>query len=341
MKNLHITFVLAFFALMLLPDEAEAQRRNPNRSGMTNTGLRRNFQDQFQYMSIGLSANAFNYFGDLAPKSGIMSTNISMTRPGIGLVGSYRLNPRISARGTFTYGRVMADDNGKGMTETSKSIYRNTRNLSFRNDIKELAVVGIFDVIPHKRSYMTRKMFVPYAFAGIAVFHHNPQGKVPDSYDGPEAGKWVNLEPLGTEGQYVDGAGVETYSKIQIAIPVGIGVRYKVNSNLDLAFEIGYRHLFFDHLDDVGGVYIDKNRFGDNELAKVMSDRSGEFIDPTVMYNSPYGDPYLIVPGYGHENATGSPNVRGNHKDNDIYVVTSLQLTYILDMSRQGRSKFR
>ena len=308
---------------------------------MSNTGLRRNFQDQFQYITVGLSANAFNYFGDLAPKSGMMSTNISMTRPGLGLVGTYRLNPRFSARATFTYGRVKADDNGKGMTETDKSIYRNMRNLSFRNDIKELAVVGVFDFIPHNRSYISRKSLTPYVFVGVAVFHHNPQGRVPDSFDGPEAGKWVSLESLGTEGQYVEGTGVETYSKIQIAIPAGLGVRFKVNQNLDLAFEIGYRHLFFDHLDDVGGTYIDKNRFGDNELAKVMSDRSGEFKDPTVMYNSPYGDPYLIVPGYGHENATGAPNIRGNHKDKDIYVVTSLQLTYILDMSRQGRSKFR
>lgn len=340
MKNLYFIFIVAFSVLMLLPDETEAQRRN-NYSGSATTykGPKRKFQ--YKYLSVGLSANVLNYFGDLAPKSGAMSTNISMTRPGIGLVTAYRLDPRISVRGTFTYGRVMADDNGKGMTETDKSIYRNTRNLSFRNDIKELAIVGAFDIIKHNRSYLTRELLVPYAFAGVAVFHHNPQGKVPESYGGPEAGQWVDLEPLGTEGQYVEDAGVSTYSKIQIAIPVGLGVRYKVNQNFDLALEIGYRHLFFDHLDDVGGTYIDKNRFGDNELAKVMSDRSGEFIEPTVMYNSLYGDPYLIVPGYGHENANGSPNIRGNHKDKDIYVVTSLQLTYILDTTRHRRSKFR
>ncbi len=340
MKKLYIIFIVAFSALMLLPDEAEAQRRNNYSGSITQyKGPKRKFQHS--YLSIGLSANTLNYFGDLAPKSGLMSTNISMTRPGIGLVGTYRLDPRFSLRGTFTYGRIMANDNGKGMTETEKSIYRNTRNLSFRNDIKELAVVASFDFIKHNRSYLSRELLVPYAFAGVAVFHHNPQGKVPDSFGGSEAGKWVDLEPLGTEGQYVDDAGVGKYSKIQIAIPLGLGLRYKVNQNFDLAFEIGYRHLFFDHLDDVGGPYIDKNRLGDDELAKVMSDRSGEFIAPTVMYNSPYGDPYLIVPGYGHENANGSPNIRGNHKDNDIYVVTSLQLTYILDTTRHRRSKFR
>lgn len=340
MKNLYIIFILALCACMLLPDEAEAQRRNHYRGNIsTFSGAKRKFQHQ--YISVGLSANVLNYFGDLAPKTGIMSTNISMTRSGIGLVGSYRLGSRFALRGTFTYGRVMADDNGKGMTETDKSIYRNTRNLSFRNDIKELAVVGILDLFKHHRSYISRETFTPYAFGGIAVFHHNPQGKVPDSFGGSEAGKWVDLEPLGTEGQYVEDAGVGTYSKIQIAIPLGLGVRYKVSQNFDLAFEIGYRHLFFDHLDDVGGAYIDKNRLGDNELAKVMSDRSGEFVAPSVMYNSPYGEPYLVVPGYGHENGNGAPNIRGNSKDNDIYVVTSLQLTYILDTNRYRRSKFR
>lgn len=341
MKKLYILVVLIVCMLFQI-DEAYGQRkgRNNSQKGISKyRGPIKKFQNQD--ISLGVSANIFNYFGDLAPRPSIISTNLSMTRPGIGLVGSYRLASRISVRGTFTYGRVKAADNGKGTKEEDESIYRQMRNLSFRNDIKELAITGVFDLFEYNRSSPKRFQFTPYAFLGIAVFHHNPKGKVPDDFDGPEAGKWVALQPLGTEGQYVDDSGVAKYSKIQVAIPLGIGVRYKLNQQFDLAFEIGYRHLFFDHLDDVGGNYIDKNRFGDNALARVMSDRSGEFIPPTVLYKSPYGDDYLVTPGYGHENSTELPNIRGNSKYDDVYIVTSLQLTYILGSSGPKGARFK
>ena len=51
-------------------------------------------------------------------------------------------------------------------------------------------------------------------------------------------GEWVDLEPLGTEGQYSDFYDVDTYSKFGIAIPFGLGVRYKLNQNFDIEFEI-------------------------------------------------------------------------------------------------------
>lgn len=338
---MYVLFALGFL-LLSSGGEVFAQNRDTYRRDISKfRGFKRKFPDKNKYFSIGISVNAFNYFGDLAPKPSILSTDISLTKPGIGLVGSYRVGPRISLRGAFTYGRVTGDDNGKGSKNTDESIYRNIRNLSFRNDIKELSLTGVFDLFKHNRSYISRLQFTPYAFIGIAVMHHNPQGKVPDGFNGPEAGKWVDLEPLGTEGQYVEGFGVDNYSKFQIAIPLGIGVRYKLSQNFDLAFEIGYRHLFFDHLDDVGGNYIDKNRLGDNELARVMSDRSGEFIPPSVVYQSPYGENYLVTPGYGHENANGSPNKRGDSMDDDIYVVTSLQLTYVISPNTFRRSKFR
>lgn len=341
MKKLYILIGLAICILFPI-DEAFAQRRDNYRGNIAKfRGFKKKFPDQNKYISIGLSANAINYFGDLAPKPSKVSTDISMTRPGLGLVASYRVGPRISVKGAFSYGRVMADDNGKGAAGTDESIYRQMRNLSFRNDIKELALMGVFDLYKHNRSHISRLQFTPYAFVGLAVFHHSPQGKVSDDFNAPEAGKWIDLEPLGTEGQYVTGSGVSKYSKIQVAIPLGIGIRYKLSQEFDLAFEIGYRHLFFDHLDDVGGNYIDKNRFGDNALARAMSDRSGEFVPATVPYNSPYGDTYLVVPGYGHENSNGAPNIRGNSNDKDIYVITSLQLTYIFGPNSRKQAKFR
>ena len=50
--------------------------------------------------------------------------------------------------------------------------------MSFRNDIIELSAVGVFDLIENRNNYMKRPDFVPYVFAGVAVFRHNPKGLV-------------------------------------------------------------------------------------------------------------------------------------------------------------------
>lgn len=346
MKKIYLLFALAFFMLSTF-DEAYAQRRDNYRGDISKfRGFKNKFPKQSKYVTLGVTVNALNYFGDLAPKTSIFSTDISLTKPGFGLVGSYRMGERFSLRGSFTYGRLYGDDSEAADPEGEESQYRYVRNLHFRNDIKELAVTAVVDLYKHKRSYISRIQFTPYAFAGLAVMHHNPKAQVSADYSGQEAGQWVELEPLGTEGQYVEGAGVDKYSKIQIAIPLGIGVRYKLSQNFDLSFEVGYRHLFFDHLDDVGGDYIDKNRLegGLSGLAAEMSDGSTrlEEIQPYQTYNSPHGPAYQVIPGYGHENGEGvGKNIRGNADDNDIYIVTSIQLSYVFGARNFKRAKFR
>ena len=350
MKKLYILLAL-FICFFSTIDEASAQRRGrDNYRGDISKfrGFRKRFPQQNKYLSLGITVNAMNYFGDLAPKSNIFSTDISLTRPGIGLMASYRVGPRISIRGNFTYGRVTGDDKESADPDDEDAVYRYVRNLNFRNDIKELAVMGMVDLFKHNRSYISRLEWTPYAFAGIAVIHHNPQGQVPDYYTGTEAspGEWVDLEPLGTEGQYAEGLDVDKYSNFQVAVPFGIGIRYKISQNFDFAFEIGYRHLFFDHLDDVGGDYVDKNRLGGpGSLAAVMSDKSQEYINEgvaTITYESAVeGTAYQVIPGYGHENNSGVPNIRGNSSDDDIYVVTSFQLIYIFGPRSFKRAKFR
>src|SRR5690606_19694074 len=105
-------------------------------------------------------------------------------------------------------------------------------------------------------------------------------------------------------------------------------------------------HLFFDHLDDVGGDYIDKNRLngGLGGLAAEMSDGSTrlEEIQPYQTYDSPWGPAYEVIPGYGHDTGEGvGKNNIGHGDDNDIYVVTSIQLTYVFGARNFKRAKFR
>ncbi|MDN5215752.1 DUF6089 family protein [Fulvivirgaceae bacterium BMA12] len=306
------------------------------------------------YTTIGFSVNALNYFGDLAPKAGATSTDISFTRPGFGLHLHRKIGSRYWVRGSLLYGRLKGSDFSSANPDDESARFRYVRNLQFRNDIFEFSAQGVIDITPHHGTFLGRPTFTPYVFGGIAVFYHNPKGLVPETDVNTgqaleDAGKWIALEPLGTEGQYSDGSGVSPYKKVQLAVPVGIGVRYKVNESLDVEVEVGYRHLFFDHLDDVGGSYVDLNTLN-SDLARVMSDRSRELTavesgetrdltNPLVAEIVNRRDANNLIRGYG-SNANNT-NIRGNSNDNDIYVITSIRVNYILGSSIFGKAKYR
>ena len=312
---------------------------------------------KYDYFSIAV--NSMNYFGDLAPNSNATSTDLSFTRPGFTLTWGHRFGPRYTFRAGFTFGTLRGDDFKSAELTDENAIFRYTRNLHFRNRIKELSIIAMFDLFKNTQSYLTRVPVTPYAFLGVAVLHHNPKAQVPevDVHNGNapflNAGEWVELQPLGTEGQNSDQYDIDPYKLIQIAFPFGLGVRWALNSNVDFAFEIGFRYLFFDYLDDVSGLYPDLGAFTD-PLARAMSDRSQEpnaivsgeardfaaigSIVGTQTYVGLDGQSYTVFAGYGSDQHPS--NVRGGANDNDIYVITSLKFSYIFGETTR-RAKFR
>jgi hypothetical protein len=85
--------------------------------------------------------------------------------------------------------------------------------------------------------------------------------------------------------------------------------------------------------------YVDLSVFGNDELAKAMSYRSNEVVDPAqlVPRETRDGSTYNLLDGYGQEYPE---NYRGHSSDRDIYMVTSFRLTYILGKTFH-RAKFR
>jgi len=312
-----------------------------------------------RYNYLAISINSMNYFGDLAPAANATSTDIAFTRPGFTLIWSYRLGPRFTVRTGFTWGTLKGDDFKSADPSDTDARFRYVRNLHFRNRIKELAVTAMFDLLENNATYLSRVQWTPYAFIGASVFHHNPQTQVPeaDVHNGnapfANAGEWIDLQPLGTEGQNSDKYNIDPYSNIQIAIPFGIGVRYKLNSAYDLSFEIGIRYLFFDYIDDVSGLYPDLGTFT-NPVARALSDRSqevnaiesGDARDFTVInsitspqtYIGADGNSYTVFNGFGSD--VNPNNIRGNADDNDIFVVISIKLGFIVE-GQFRRAKFR
>lgn len=286
-----------------------------------------------RYFSIGGCLNAMNYVGDLDPGPSFLSPSIKFTRYNFGITALYRIQPRVSLRGTFSYGRFKGSD-AESSNFDDKNVNRLYRNLSFRNQVYEFKFDVVVDLFENRGKYSKRPDYTPYLFAGLAYFHHNPEGLTP-------GGSWVDLRSLNTEGQGLEG-GANPYSLHQIAIPLGIGFRYKLAKHLDLAFEIGWRFTTTDYLDDVGGKYYDKEKLAaaNGELAVVMSDRSyeGYLSNPEVQQsaNEDYAQaiisPYPGSPQYRSITGYGAPgDQRGDIKGRrDTYIITGFHLTYIL-----------
>jgi hypothetical protein len=287
------------------------------------------------YSSVGFGVGTSNYYGDMASYSTPLKSTFGMMRWSINGNYTRHFTPRFAARASFTYARIAGDD--FKMNEKDPTNLRFPRNLSFRNDLKEFAVQGIFKLTPDNRSYDRRAQFGAYLFGGIAAVAHNP--KALDLVDD----KWVALKTLGTEGQNVPGSTVKPYSLVQIALPIGIGLRYKINDRFDIGAELGFRFTFTDYLDDVAGNYAGASAFDPASLAFRMADRSQEQFSTkkgkdrtellkqymeSVIPGAPSQFPFSELQSSGYGSA-GSP--RGNSpKLNDNYMTGTIHLTYIL-----------
>lgn len=346
-----LAYFIAVIAILVAGVEHDAYSqmnrsaiKKNNRRISSYRGRKSHFGKDKIYNSIGISLNALNYYGDLSPSPKRISTDLGLTRPAIGISFTHRFGPRYQLTGSFTYGGIRGSDaESADPNDRANGRYRYVRNLSFRNRIKELAVVAQVDLFENMATYISRVRWTPYAYAGIAVFHHNPQAQVPktDLFGTPftNAGEWVNLQPLHTEGK--------SYSLIQPAIPFGLGFRFRLNEVLDFSAEFGFRYTFTDYLDDVSGAYVALNSFGNNKLAQALSYRSNEVTDggndniAEVLARNHIdpGTGIQIINGYGHVNNDGTKNPRGT-SSKDLYMVTTFKVSYILGKTFH-RAKFR
>lgn len=347
-------WLLVFCGLICLSFDSEAQfnrkqiKKN-NKRISSYRGKKEHFGREKIYNAFGLSLNATNYYGDLSPKPGRFSTDISFTRPGIGLSFGHRFGPRYTVVGQFMIATLRGGDNQSADPTNAEYNGRYLRNLEFRNTIKEISAVAVIDLFENMATYISRVRWTPYVYGGVAGFINTPKARAPeqDLLGNPlaEGGEWVKLRPLGTEGQHSNlpetsaNYGIKPYKSVQFALPVGVGVRVRINQVLDVWGDIGFRYTFTDYLDDVSRNYVDLNLL-DSPLAQAMSYRTNELpASQRPVANVPSGSPELLtVAGYGSE-GTGK-NIRGSQNDKDIYMVTSIRVTYILGATFH-KAKFR
>lgn len=259
------------------------------------------FQDasaQFRsrYFYVGVSAGVTNYKGDLDD-----NFTLKFTKPGFGIVGGYKFHPHMGLRLAFNQGWMKASD-----ASAASDVPRLRRNLSFRSPITEASLVLTYEFFANNRKYKFRPQYTPYLLGGIAAFVFNPQGKLGND--------WIDLQPRGTEGQFLVGCPdcPQPYSLVQIAIPFGVGLRYKLTDRIDLNFEVAMRKTFTDYLDDVSGEYPDMDALrASDPTAYLLSDRIDRGVYP--------------------EGAKYWNGIRGDKTQDDWYVMSMVTATYILD----------
>ncbi|MGA0558939.1 DUF6089 family protein [Larkinella sp. VNQ87] len=318
-NNLLITSVIAAACLALQPVDGQAQnRRNPF----------------VPYSEVGIGLGTSSYYGDLSGYAKPIKATFSMMRWSAGAMYTRHFTPRLAARASFTWARIAGDDYKFNKNDLNSGIVQYVRNLHFRNDLKEFALTGIYQFVPDGRNPNFRAKLTPYLFLGLAAVAHSPEARTPVGFgttpDDTEQ-RWVKLQPLGTEGQGQNG--VKPYSLVTLAIPVGFGVRYKLNDRFNVAGEIGFRYTTTDYLDDAGGPYPDPTILKD-DLARVMADRrqeavaarkGGDRLGQLQNYLNT-NDPFSLIVNDQNYTTRGADG-----RLNDGYLIVNFQISYVLE----------
>lgn len=279
------------------------------------------------YSEVGFGAGTSTYFGDLAGYSAPLKSLTTLPRWNVGLMYTRHFTPRISARASFTWARIAGDDYTFSKDNPTGYAPQFVRNLQFRNDLKEFALIGMYDLIPAGRTPRNRPKIAPYFLLGLGLVAHNPMGFTPKNFGGDARQQWVALQPLGTEGQGQPGY-AKPYSLVTVAVPVGVGFRYALSEFFNLAAEVRLTPTFSDYLDDVGSNYPNPNDLA-TPLAKAFSNRTQELQAARSGDDRQAGINKITASG---QNPAGLTQRGGGGRIplKDSYLLTSFQIHYII-----------
>ena len=253
-----------------------------------------------QYWEVGATAGGSSSISDLQPNA---PTNGSFGAT-FGALARLHYSPILSFKATGLVGNFYATDRyAKGS--------RRFRNLEAQTQYYELSATAEFNLTRY--DVMDSKTSTPYLFAGLAGFYFNPRARL-----NLNEKIWTNLQPLGTEGQTLEG-GKKAYSQIQIAIPFGLGFKIAVGKRANLGIEAGLRYTFTDYLDDVSGNYPDLTALNKKDpTAAALSFRTRELM--------------------GNQIELPSGQKRGDSYKNDLYYY--IGTTFTINLASPAKMEF-
>ncbi|MBC7885628.1 MAG: hypothetical protein H7X99_09145 [Saprospiraceae bacterium] len=238
-----------------------------------------------QYLHSKIHLGAMFYQGDLTPRAIDYSFGPGNLAWGVS-VGK-DLTDWISINARFMKGTLTGDDS------YSTNLIQRSRNLSFSSPLYEYGFYADVRINKFWKALDKYKLRL-YLSVGLNLIHFNPKTYY--------KGQWVDLQPLGTEGQTLPGSVKNKYSLNSLSRPIGITIEFDITHRTAFGLEIAPRKTYTDYLDDVSGAYpfYDDMMSAGNTLGANLSNRRGEF--------------------FGTDNerlSTGA--TRGNPNNNDWY----------------------
>ena len=270
---------------------------------------------------FGLKIGGANYLGDIGGKEMtrrdfVWDMHMNQTNIATGAYGRYKFSKRMAVAVNFDYLQINDSD-----SETTNPA-RRARNMNFRNRMFELGVRGeltiFYDNDLGGRGYYNPD-FKLYAFGGLSVFSHNPQGQIFKEGELQYGGEWFNLQSWQTEG--VD------YSLWGVAVPAGIGMYFTHDKTWRFGWELSWRTTFTDYLDDVSTTYADL------EVGTLAYEFASQTYQDLI---DEIDDPSASGSVFDHQYIDGFATKRGDPTHNDSYLTSQFTIGRVI----RGRSDF-
>jgi len=301
---------------------------------------------------VGLSGGITNYFGDLGNEEWFQA---SSTQPGAAItfrnfLGNKNLSGKlyrpVSAEVRFSWHRLQYDETKPIGSREGYELRNYGRGIGFRNDLFGISSHVTYTFYQNPRIPLYKQGAAFFVFTGFGAYYGKPKADLfrgeidinnryyfwPDGTvrDAPYEGTLSAANIIEKDGEYEtnladwytegNSSGSEakrkpTYNYVNVAIPVGCGIRYGISKNITISTEFGYYFFFTDFIDDVSDAYptydeIQRNFPNDpvkQELALYIS-------DPTGLGNTGYPGP--------------ATSQRGNPGKKDAHSYISLEFAY-------------
>lgn len=236
-----------------------------------------------------------------------------------GMFIRYSPHPAVALRAGGSYGTLYANDNwnytkAKKLTSMEDDAYqRYLRNQDVRANVWEAGLLLEFTPLRlNVESRSAARRMQPYILAGASYFHFKPMG----TYINRQTGKksWANLADLHLEGEGLNTPNSAEKTELwQLAIPVGLGLRWDLNETYAIGVEYLYRYTMTDRLDMVSSEYVDPAMFS----AHLSPEQAAVAMDM-------YDKSWLIEPSVNHQQG----ELRGNSAVNDAFSTISVTFIY-------------
>ena len=227
-----------------------------------------------QRISAGGGLMIPTYWGDLNSNR-ILNDVLNNSNLGINLSANVSIGAWGSFEAGFSAGKFQGND------AKSNVDYQIDRNLNFSSPILEFS--GGIQIHPFAiRLPWKGKILTPFLQMNLSTFHFNPKTVF--------NGEKIALQPLGTEGQGMEGF-APRYKLWAIGGGGGGGIKLELSESTTLVIDSRLMVTNTDYLDDVSRFYVNfyELRAGNGLLAARLSDRTPEIRNLNEPLNRPTG----------------------------------------------------